>query len=56
VEVTVFKEGGAELATLLVGRTDGAVTYVKLRAEPGIFAVSSKDLDDLRKARAEIPS
>ena len=56
VEVTVFKQGGAELATLLVGRTDGAITYVKLRAEPGIFAVSSKDLDDLRKARAEIPS
>ncbi len=56
VELTLFKDGGAELATLLVGRTDGAVTYVKLKAEPGIFAVSSKDLDDLRKARAEIPS
>jgi hypothetical protein len=56
LEVTVFKDGGAELATLLVGRTDGAVTYVKLKAEPGIFAVSSKDLDDLRKARTEIPS
>src|SRR6266849_5009910 len=55
LEVTVFKDGGAELATLLVGRTDGAVTYVKLKAEPGIFAVSSKDLDDLRKARTEIP-
>jgi len=56
VELTLFKDGGAELATLLVGRTDGAVTYVKLKAEPGIFAVSSKDLDDLRKARTEIPS
>jgi hypothetical protein len=56
VELTLFKDGGAELATLLVGRTDGAVTYVKLRAEPGIYAVSSKDLDDLRKARTEIPS
>ena len=55
-ELTLFKDGGAELATLQVGRTDGAVTYVKLRAEPGIYAVSSKDLDDLRKARAEIPS
>jgi hypothetical protein len=54
--VTVFKDGGAELATLLVGRTDGAVTYVKLKADPGIFAMSSKDLDDLRKARTEIPS
>jgi hypothetical protein len=56
MEVTVFKDGGAELATLLVGRTDGAVTYVKVKADPGIFAVSSKDLDDLRKARTEIPS
>jgi hypothetical protein len=54
--VSVFKGGGGELATLLVGRTDGAVTYVKLKADPAIFAVSSKDLDDLRKARAEIPS
>jgi hypothetical protein len=56
MEVTLFKDGGAELATLVVGRTDGAVTYVKLKADPGIFAVSSKDLDDLRKARTEIPS
>jgi hypothetical protein len=40
----------------VVGRTDGAVTYVKLTADPGIYAVASKDLDDLRKARAEIPS
>jgi hypothetical protein len=56
LEVTLFKEGGAELATLLVGRTDGAVTYVKLKAEPAIFAVSSKDVDDLRRARTDIPS
>jgi hypothetical protein len=56
MEVTVFKSDGAELTTLQVGRSDGAVTYVKLRAEPGIFAVSSKDLEDLRKARVEIPS
>jgi hypothetical protein len=56
LEVTVFKGDGSELGTLLVGRTDGAVTYVKLKAEPGIFAVSSKDLEDLRKARADIPA
>jgi hypothetical protein len=29
---------------------------VKVKADLGIFAVSSKDLDDLRKARTEIPS
>ena len=56
VELTLFKDGAAELATLLVGRTDGAVTYVKLKAEPAIFAVSSKDVDDLRRARTDIPS
>lgn len=56
LEVTVFKGDGGELGTLLVGRSDGAVTYVKLKAEPGIFAVSSKDLEDLRKARADIPA
>ncbi len=56
LEVTVFKGDGSELGTLLVGRSEGAVTYVKLKAEPGIFAVSSKDLEDLRKARADIPA
>jgi uncharacterized protein DUF4340 len=56
LEVTVFKGDGSELGTLLVGRSDGAVTYVKVKAEPGIFAVSSKDLEDLRKARADIPA
>jgi hypothetical protein len=39
-----------------VGRTDGAVTYVRVKADPAILAVSSKDLDDLRKARTDIPS
>jgi uncharacterized protein DUF4340 len=56
LEVTVWKGDGSELGTLLVGRADGAVTYVKLKAEPGIFAVSSKDLEDLRKARADVPA
>jgi hypothetical protein len=56
LEVTVWKADGSELATLLVGRTEGAVTYVKLKADPAIFAMSSKDLEDVRKARTEIPS
>jgi hypothetical protein len=56
LEVSVFKADGSEVGTLLVGRTDGAVTYVKVKAEPGIFAVSSKDLEDLRKARTDIPA
>lgn len=56
LELTVFKPDGAEVGTLLVGKSDGAVTYVKVKAEPGIFAVSSKDLEDLRKARTDIPA
>ena len=56
MEVTVFKDAGAEVATLLVGRSDGGITYVKVKADPAVFAVASKDLDDLRKSRSEIPS
>jgi hypothetical protein len=56
VEVTVFKADGSELGTLQVGRSDGAVTYVKVKTEPGIYAVSSKDLEDVRKARTDIPA
>jgi hypothetical protein len=56
LEVTVWKADGSELATLLVGRTEGEVTYVKLKSQPGIYAMSSKDLEDLRRARAEIPA
>ena len=56
LEMSVFKADGSEVGTLLVGKTDGAVTYVKVKAEPGIYAVSSKDLDDLRKARTDVPA
>jgi hypothetical protein len=56
LEVSLFKADGAEVATLLVGRSEGAITYVKLRAGPAIYAVSTKDLEDLRKARTEIPA
>ena len=56
LELSVFKADGSEVGTLLVGKSDGAVTYVKVKAEPGIYAVSSKDLEDLRKARTDIPT
>lgn len=56
LEMSVFKADGSEVGTLLVGNSDGAVTYVKVKAEPGIYAVSSKDLEDLRKARTDIPA
>jgi len=54
--VTLFKADGGELATLLLGRSEGAVTYVKLGSAAAVYAVSTKDLEDLRKARTEIPA
>jgi hypothetical protein len=56
LEVTVWKADGTELVTLLVGHTEGAVTYVKVKSQPGIYAMSSKDLEDLRRARTEVPA
>jgi hypothetical protein len=56
LEVTIVRSDGGELATLQVGRRDGAVTYVKLKAEPAVYAVSTKDLEDLRRARTDIPA
>ncbi len=54
LEVSVVKKDGSELGTLLVGRQEGATTYVRLRSDATIYAVPSKDLDDLRKAQSEL--
>jgi hypothetical protein len=55
LEVSLYKGDGAEIATLLVGTQEGAVTYVRLKATPAIYAVESQLLGDLRKAPTEIP-
>jgi hypothetical protein len=55
MEVSVYKADGGELGTLLVGKRDGALTYVRLKSGPAIYAVEDKLLGDLRKASSEIP-
>jgi hypothetical protein len=55
MEVSVYKADGGELGTLLVGKRDGVLTYVRLKSGPAIYAVEDKLLGDLRKASSEIP-
>src|SRR5262245_36143187 len=55
LEVTLAKAGDAEVGTLLVGKREGDVTYVKLKSGPAIYAVEDKLVGDLRKAPSEIP-
>jgi hypothetical protein len=54
LEVSLLGADGRDLATLLVGRQEGARTYVRSRAAPAIYAVDSKQLESLRKAPSEI--
>jgi hypothetical protein len=55
VEVALAKEGGADIGSLLVGRREGEVSYVRLKAAPAIYAVDDKLVADLRKASSDIP-
>jgi hypothetical protein len=55
LEVSLLKADGAELGTLLVGKQEGELTYVRLKRGPAIYAVESKLVADLRKAPVEIP-
>ncbi len=55
LEVSLLKAGDAEVATLLVGKESGELTYVRLKGSPTVYAVESKLLGGLRKAPAEIP-
>lgn len=56
LEVSLLKADGGELGALLIGKQDGAVTYVRAKSAPAIYAVESKQVEDLRKAPTEIPS
>jgi Domain of unknown function (DUF4340) len=55
LEVTLLKADGSEIAGLLVGKTEGPVTYVKLKSAPAVYAVDTKQADEIRKAPTEIP-
>lgn len=54
LEVTLYRADGAEIGTLLVGRQEGGVTYVRLRAAPTVYTVESRALGELRKAPGEV--
>jgi len=54
LEVSLYKGDGAELGTLLVGKQEGAVTYVRVKAAQAIYAVDSQLLSDIRKAPTEV--
>ena len=55
LEVTLAKSGDAPVGTLLVGKRDGDVSYVRLKTGPAIYAVDDKLVADLRKASTDIP-
>ena len=48
-EVTLLRAGGAEIATVLVGRREGDHAYVKLKVRPAIYDVDAKALGELPK-------
>jgi len=42
LEVALFRGDGGEIATLLVGKRDGEVTYVRTKTQPAIYSVDSR--------------
>ena len=48
-EATLLRAGGAEIATVLVGRREGDHAYVKLKVRPAIYDVDAKALGELPK-------
>ncbi len=55
LEIILLKADGSELGALLVGKEEGAVTYVRVKTAPTIYAVETKALEGLKKAQTEIP-
>ena len=54
LEVSLYKADGGEIATLLVGKEEAGVTFVRIKSAPTIYAVDSQLLSDLRKAPTEV--
>jgi hypothetical protein len=44
LEVVLLRGDGGEIATVLVGKREGEVAYVKTKAQPAVYAVDSKTL------------
>ena len=55
LEVTLLKADGGEIAGLLVGKSEGPQTYVKLKTSPTVYAVDSSLMRELQKSPGEIP-
>ena len=55
LEVTLFKADGGEIGSLLVGKTEGPLTYVKLKSAPAVYTIETKQMEEIRKAPSEIP-
>jgi hypothetical protein len=49
LEVALFKGDGAEIATVQVGKQDGALAYVRTKAQPTVFSVESRTLGPVPK-------
>ena len=54
LEITLAKSGDTEVGTLVVGKRDGDVSYVRLKTAPAIYAVDDRLVADLRKASTDI--
>jgi hypothetical protein len=46
LEVTLLKTDGTELAVVLIGKRDGELAWVKVKAAPAIYAVDAKQLGE----------
>jgi len=44
LEVSLFRGDGGEIATVLVGKRDGALAYVRTKAQPAVYSVETRSL------------
>ncbi len=44
LEVALFRGDGGEIATVQVGKRDGALAYVRTKAQPAVYSVESRTL------------
>lgn len=44
MEVTLYREGGAEILTLQVGKREGELAYLRTKDQPAIYSVESRAL------------
>ena len=49
LEVALFKGDGGEIATVLVGKRDGATAYVRTAAQPAIYKIETRTLGETPK-------